>query len=283
MICVYWLFENKKSRCESILNIFSTIGLFIIASLSVSIQFLNTFPTSSNGMIQVADPAKFNRMSYATDKYLKDVGIYTKWPIDQAFNYNSNISIQKNDNSYIFLANITEIVDNTYISVNLRSNYSLNNNSYTMCFTKLGENNCYSIRNESIAKKFDTLTSSSILASDSYLNQNGYEIGLMKEPAQNYKYKIGYLDYNLIRITTNSSASGQNCSPTTAISLIYAKFSNSRNDSFLKSDIVAPNYSFYSLDFDLLTVDKFWRTGIIGCEMSGDLGPKLSRNIRLLC
>jgi hypothetical protein len=282
MIFIHWVFETKKSKFEFVLDIMSTVGLFVIATMSVTIQLLNSFPTNAHGLLQISDPTQFNRMSYATGKYLNGVGIYSQWPLDTA-----NQTKHEEAKKYIFLANITEVINNTYVSINIRTNHTLNNENYTLCFTKLGQNTCYLVRGDTNAVMMSAEESNIILANDLYLNKNGYDLAIMRMPAQEYKYKIGYLDYNLNRLVVNANNSEeQACVNSEADNLFYAKytaFSVSKNDSFLRSSNEDGEYAFYNYNYDLLTVDKFWRTGIIGCEMSGDLGPKLSRNLRLSC
>ena len=39
MILVYWLLDSKKSRCGFFMDIMSTFGLFVIALISISIQY----------------------------------------------------------------------------------------------------------------------------------------------------------------------------------------------------------------------------------------------------
>jgi hypothetical protein len=287
MILIHWVFEAKKSKFEFVLDIMSTIGLFVIAIMSVTIQLLNSFPTNPNGLIQIADPAHFNRMDYVTNKYLNGVGIYSQWPLDGS-DFNNQSSKVEEARRYIFLANITEIINNTYVSVNIRTNHTLNSENYTLCFTKLGQNTCYLVRGgEASAVLMSAEASNQILASDAFLNKNGYDLAIMRMPAQEYKYKIGYLDYNLNRLAVNvNNSDEQACVNSEANNLFYAKytpFSLSKNDGYMRSNNEDGEYAFYNYKYDLFTVDKFWRTGIIGCAMTGDLGPKLSRNLRLSC
>lgn len=274
VLVVHWLFESKKSKSESTLDFFSIFGLFIVASLSCTIQLLNNFPTNVNGKLQVADPIQFNRMHYVTNKYLNGAGVYARWPLDS-----------KENNSYIFLANITQVIDQTYLSISIRSNYTLNQENYTLCFVKSGKSTCYSIHDSVLAYQHDSNVSSLILASDSYLNRNGFDLAMMREPAQEYKYKIGYLDYNLNRMMTpNQTSLAQKCESIESTEILYAKFFAKRHkDAYLKTHDATGLYSFYSGSIDLVRVNKLWRIGLIGCEMSGDLGPKLSRSIRLTC
>jgi hypothetical protein len=284
MMMIHWVLDSKKSKSEFVLDILSTIGLVVIAVMSVTIQLLNSFPTNVNGLIQIPDLDKFNRTTYVSEKYLNGVGIYTQWPLDT--NNASNQTTDEEVRKYLFLANITEVIENTYVSVNVRSNHTLNGENYTLCFTKLNQNACYLVKHNSIAVRMSQNESNYILASDAYLNRNGYDLALMRMPAQEYKYKIGYLDYNLNRLTVVNSSSGeeQTCADSAATRLFYAKYTSAgRSDSFFRSSGGENEFAFYNYEYDLLTVDKFWRTGIIRCELSGDLGPKLSRNIRLSC
>ena len=269
MIVIYWLLtEGKKSRFILTTDILSTIGLMIIAGISISIQLLNNFPTNSNGLIQTTDPSKFNQMEYAREKYLNNVGIYSKWPLDDS---------SKENNRYLWLADINEIIDNSYVLIQIRTdlnlNYSTTSNNYTICIKKK-LTDCYSILNNTYSVKIDS--NKVDLNSFKY---NGFDVGFTKEPAQEYKYKLGYIDYNA-NILTNSS-----CKQTSGNSLIYAKFpaGGSSQSNYMRNSSLANTFTFFNYDIDLLRVDRIWLTGILKCPMVGDLGPKISTEIRLSC
>lgn len=289
MMLIYWLLDTKKNRFTLIIDVLSSIGLFVIAGISIAIQLLNNFPTDSRGVIQSTDPTVFNRMSYATDKYLKNVSIYTKWPMDDP-NLVTNNSITTGAQSpadfYIWLADITDVINTTNLNVDIKTDFNSNSNdnqNYTICFIKSTGRNCYSVVNSSSVNELDATLVDSILARTEIAN-NGYKISIFKEPASDYSYKIGYLDYNLNKFISNGN-SNKFCSQSTASQLFYAKFANSAGSNssvtYFKKNL--QDYTFYSVKYDLLTVDKFWRTGIVGCKMSGDLGPKLNRDIRVVC
>lgn len=271
MLVVFWLLtEGKKSRFTLFTDIFSTFGLLIIAGISISIQLLNNFPTNSNGLIQTADPASFNQMNYVREKYLNSVGVYARWPLDA--------DLPNTMDNYLWLADINEIIDNSYVSIQIRSSLNLSSptSNYTLCIAKKSQQ-CFQIVNQNWANQL-SLSEVDVTR----LNGVGYDIGFSKEPAQDYKYLVGFIDYNINRLMANQSS----CQLTKISSLIYAKFpasSVSTNSTYLKGQGNTGSYSFYSFNTDLLTVDRIWRTGIIGCAMSGDLSPKLNLEIRLSC
>lgn len=268
MLLVYWLFDTKKSRFHFICDILSSIGLLLIAGISIAIQLLNNFPTNSSGIVQAVDPAQFNRMSYITDKYLKNVGIYSRWPLED----------QTNSSKYIWLADITEVVQNSYLQIGIRTDYEINNQNYTLCITKLSQTNCYLVQDSKAVKI------NSVDLSSGVLSTNGYDLAFSKEPAQDYVYLVGYIDYNLNKFVSNNQGE-KTCSVSTASSVIYAKFptiTNTKDMTYLRND-TGTEFYFYDYKWNLLTVDKFWKTGVLSCSMSGDLGPKLSRELRLSC
>lgn len=250
-------------------------------SFSFLLRLLNNFPTNANGLIQSADPVTFNRMTYVSDKYFKNVGIYSKWPLDDTLVI-SNSTVE-DYNSYIWLADIQEIVDNSYLSIKIRTDFNANSNgnaNYTMCLVKFKTTKCYSIQN-SVLFEIDSSTID-LNSPSSVISNTGFDIAFTKEPAQEYKYTIGYLDYNLNKFTYVNS--NKMCSPANAKSLVYAKFPSLESDKknfFFKNS--TSGYMFYNYLTDLLSVDKFWKTGIVGCRMSGDLGPKFNKDIHLTC
>lgn len=173
----------------------SSVGLFIIAVISITIQLLNTFPTDSRGLIQSTDLAVFNRMSYVTNKYLNGVGIYSAWPLD------SDI---KTD--YIWLTDINQVVNHSLVDVLIQSDYNLNQKNYTLCFTQFQKSTCYSVLNGTMSKLIEDQSSITQFLSNSIVE---YHISIVKEPALQFIYKIGYLDYNLNKFSTNGTS--RNC------------------------------------------------------------------------
>jgi len=273
MMLIYWLFDSKKNRFTLVLDVMSSIGLFVIAGISITIQLLNTFPTDSRGLIQATDPVAFNRMNYVSKKYLNGIGIFSAWPPE------SDTSDQ-----FIWLADITQVINQQSIEIRIQTDYDKNPENYTLCFTKSQNTSCYSVLNKSMSKLIDDSNSIKKVLSDSSVANSGYEMSIQKQPAQPFISKIGYLDYNLNKLVA-ANETNRNCKLETASSLLYAKYANpAANEdtiSYLKSSVFGA--SFFSLNYDLLTVDKIWRTGVFRCQMSGDLGPKLNRNIRLVC
>lgn len=267
MVIYHWFIDVKKNRFDLVMDALSTVGLVVIGALSISIQLLNNFPTNPYGYIQAVDPVTFNRMHYVTNKYLKDVGIYATWPLDS--NETTN---------YIYLADITDVMSQTYLSFEINTNFDKSAKSYNVCFakTKIKQETCFQINNST----YSTLLNAT--SKDLFNNQAiKYKLEITKEPALNMIYLIGYIDYNLNRLSFNDS----NCEQKSINSMIYAKFLpyfQTTNLTYLR-DNNQLGYSFYNLKTDLVTVDHLWKTGVVGCEMAGDLGPKFNKEIHLVC
>ena len=269
IIIYHWFIDVKTNRFEVVMDALSTIGLVAIGSLSIAIQLLNNFPTNPYGRIESVDPVTFNRMNYVTNKYLNNVAIFANWPPE------NNIS----NKNYIWIADITEVINNTYLPVEIRTNYSEFVSSYSVCFYKPRNKSesCYQIKNSSYSTLLLNTTSSDLFSG----LVTKYDIELTKEPALEYKYLIGYLDYNLNKISEKNQSQ---CEQMKFDSIIYAKYLPNlqpKNISYLRDNLAG--YSFYNLNTDLVTVDHLWKTGVVGCDMRGDLGPKLSRDIHLVC
>jgi hypothetical protein len=177
----------------------SSIGLFVIAGISITIQLLNTFPTDSRGLIQATDPVAFNRMNYVSTKYLNGVGIFSAWPPE------SDTSDQ-----FIWLADITQVINQQSIEIRIQTDYDKKPENYTLCFTKSQNTSCYSVLNKSMSKLIDDSNSIKTVLSDSSVANNGYEISIQKQPAQPFISKIGYLDYNLNKLVAANETS-RNC------------------------------------------------------------------------
>lgn len=112
-----------------------------------------------------------------------------------------------------------------------------------------------------------------------------YNLHISKEPAQLYKYLIGYIDYNINLYELPNEKSNGTCKDLPyASSMVYAKYTGlpfNQTNTFMKNS--KGKLYFYHYLYDLLAVDKFWRIGIFGCPMTGDLGPKINKKIRLDC
>ena len=136
---------------------------------------------------------------------------------------------------------------------------------------------CFIIRNSTNVTEF---------ISDNLIDlRYEYNLHISKEPAQHYKYLIGFIDYNINTHDLLVKNSSESCKELPRVSsMIYAKYTGLFDD---KTNTNMKNYdgklSFYNFFDDLLSVDKFWKTGIVGCKMSGDLGPKINKKIRLEC
>lgn len=257
---------TKRSLFRQIIDTFSIVGLVLVLLVSVKIQLLRIFPTHSNGgFVTRLDPMEFNEMDFATYKYLDNVGIYTRWPIEDN---------DKNSEEYFYIADITEVINNTFLPVIIQTDYEINKFNYSLCISKLNNYECFTM-NTNI--DFFSKVNPDLLNLNKF---DKYELTLTKEPAQTYKHLLGYLDYNMnrIQVTENGNSS---CSSATAASILYGKFLpfSSLERTFLRND--GKGFSFYNHDIDLQTVDKLWKTGIFKCQMTGDVGPKLSRKIRL--
>ncbi len=68
MIGYRWFVDKKETSFESFLDIVATIGLILIALVSIKIQLLRIFPVQSNGVVVVPDPLRFNSLNYLTEK-----------------------------------------------------------------------------------------------------------------------------------------------------------------------------------------------------------------------
>ena len=173
------------------------------------------------------------------------------------------------------------MINNTYLPVEIRTNYSKSATSNVTCFskTKTKSESCFQINNSTYFNYFNSTSSS--FSSDLTTT---FKIELTKSPALEYTYLIGYIDYNVNKLTARS-LNETVCEQINVNSIIYAKFLPylpTRNLTYLRNNNQA-GFSFFNLDTDLVTVDQLWKTGLVGCTMRGDLGPKLNRDINLVC
>ena len=213
-------------------------------------------------------------MTYATDKYLKNVGIFAKWPLEEQLSMHN-----QTDANYLWLSDITEVIKKPYLKIKIRTDFkSSNDTSYTVCIQKYNLETCFAVE--------DSLNAREIPSPTKFLLNKEYNLHLSKEPAQHYKYIIGYIDYNInVHDLTITNVNGTSCDESLiASSLVYAKYTGlsfGAGNTYMRDH--NGELGLYSYLYDLLAVDKFWRTGIVGCPMSGDLGPKLNKHIRLDC
>ena len=122
--------KHMTSKFKCIVDVLSTVGLFLVVLISVKIQLLNIFPTrSSGGFFLVSEPFKFKNMDFVRFKYLDNVGIYAQWPFNQQGN-------GTNQSDYLWLADINEVIDETFLKITIRTDYEQNANNYTLCMAK---------------------------------------------------------------------------------------------------------------------------------------------------
>lgn len=263
--------KKIKSQFKFVIDLLSTIGLIAVVLISIKIQLLRIFPTrASGGFFRISDPAKFKTMDFVKFKYLNDVGIFVKWPLSEQDNRSQN-------SSYLWLADINDVIDETFLKVTIKTDYAITQDElYHMCFVKMKKTECF--RLDKNTYYFDKVSNS--------LNMehfNTYDLMITKEPAQAYRYLLGYIDYNMNKVTTHKQ--NTSCLNNQRVdSMLYAKFLpfwQSEKKSFLRQ--MGNRFTFYNNNIDLQTVDNFWRTGIFGCHMTGDLGPKFNQRILIDC
>jgi hypothetical protein len=164
------------------------------------------------------------------------------------------------------------------LTFKIRTDYDVKKqHSFTFCLEKTRTETCFLIRNSTNINEINS--------SDPISLKYEYNLHISKEPAQHYKYLIGFIDYNINSHDLSLRNSSESCKELPSISsMIYARYAGLSVD---KTNAIMKNadekLSFYNFFDDLLSVDKFWKTGIVGCKMSGDLGPKINKRIRLEC
>ena len=128
---------------------------------------------------------------------------------------------------------------------------------------------------------FNKISSGSIMDLSKLVTKvDTYEMVITKEPAQSYRYLLGYIDYNMNKVSSDGA-----CTSNQVVgSMLYAKFMpfwEGETKSHLRP--MGDRFALFNRGIDLQTVDKFWRTGVFGCQMSGDLGPKFNQRLRIDC
>jgi hypothetical protein len=269
MIVTSWIRKHKKSRFDYICDIFSTCGLFIAAALCITIQLLNIFPIDRRGFIVTDNPDKFNHLDYVRTKYLDNVGVYASWPIDS----------RPQNPDKIWICEIGEILKHGRLLVSIRSNkdtHETNGQNYSFCITRHHRDNCFSV---SANKTIHELDAADV---NSTSMKYGFDVVFERKPPVEFQYLAGYIDFAINRVSTDAHGH-KRCSSLDLQPMFYAKYPfRSSNLTHLKFNEVV-GYGFYNVDFDLHMASKIWKTGIIGCDSTGDSGPKLSSTINLSC
>lgn len=273
--------EKKKSRFKCVTDIMSLVGLFLILLASIKIQLLNFFLTHSPASLPlIQNPLRFKQTDFIRDKYLYGVGIYAKWPLSDPSNRTLNSDLKAGDDqaqNYLWLANINDVIDETFFQVIIRSNFSGADSNYVLCLTKQKQlEECFLMNQNS--GYFHHIAAESLPVQ---AKKSEYLIMITKEPAQAYRYLLGYLDYKM----TVRHKDSDSCETSRIESVVYAKFLPS-SENAQRQDLKAMGgrrYAFYNHNIDLQTVDKLWRTGVFNCHMSGDLGPKFNAKIPVVC
>ena len=234
-------------------------------------------------------------MQYVNNKYLKNVGIFIKWPIDDDllaqkqnltdFNYLWLVTFSTNKKTFrhlnLFISNrlsdITEVIKKPYMPLKIRTDFnSVKQQNYTICIRKFSMESCFLIKDAPNAVESNPERATHL--------DYEYNLHLTKEPAQKFKYIIGFIDYNIKLNDLTVRNANESCTDLSASSMIYAKYNGlviNGNHTFMKQ--AHGRLSFYNYLDDLISVDKFWKTGIAEYKMTGDLGPKMNKQIRLIC
>lgn len=287
------------------MDVLSTIGLFLVVLISVKIQLLRIFPTrASGGFFRVSDPFKFKNMDFVRFKYLDNVGIYAQWPFTNK-QQGTNNNATGNELGYLWLADINEVIDETFLGIRIRTDYEQNQNgNYTLCLAKSrleGKKpflrlkkifigiiiityffiECYKMNKDT--GYFNKVSSGTARdrAALQVTSLVTYNMLITKEPRQAYRYLHGYIDYNMNKISDDQ----RECVSNQEVgSILYAKFMpfvEGESKSHMRP--MADRFSLFNREVDLQTVDKYWRTGVLSCQMTGDLGPKYNQRLRVEC
>lgn len=277
MIVQRWIMDKKKTRFELFCDVISTFGLIVIACLSITIQLLNTFPSDKNGLLQFKSPEKFDRMSFIQEKYLDSVSVFMSWPPNRQ---------NQNNTNQILLGDITNLIKHGHMSIKFLTNSDLNEllteKNYTLCIQKklfsLNKTlNCYQVTNGVLFSQVN----STIVDLESL--PNGFYISIKKVSTVSFMYRIGYLDFNIKFFNSNETCNQFEFGKSTRNMLTYARYIYPQNETqFFKAKTT--HYSTcYNLNYDLITTDKLWRTGILNCDSKADKGPKFNSNLFINC
>ena len=283
VILVYWIFERKKTRFEFICDSISTLGLILVAFLSIAIQLINIFP------VDLSIIKNFDRNAFYSNKYFTNVGIYMRWQPQESAN-----SVDYKD-FRLWLANINEVEINKGLEIKFRMNTDFQNydKNYTICITKSIKMNgtCYQVSNNSRIIKPIDVNSEEFKLTANELNY-GYDLKLIRRPGD-FKHLLGYIEFNMKTLRNNSKICHDFYNTTTNNDhlLVYAQtqylhknpINSLPSNYYFKYNEGVGYYSLFNLKFDLQVANQIWRTGIISCKANGDKGPKLNRNIEILC
>lgn len=276
--CAHFGSNKKRSSFMAVLETLTTIGLILALLISVKIQLLRIFPTRHDGFgFLRPDPLKFKSMDFIKQTYTNNVGIYAQWPLKS--NYNQMLTNNSSSDNFIWITDVNDVIDQTYIEIQIETNFSRTysaKNTYTTCFSKKHTKECFTMNTNS---RYFERTRTAFNSSD--LTEK-FLLTLTKEPSQPYRYLAGYIDYNLNILSSNHTNDFNECTKGRLASVVYAyQIYPWTYRNYFRS--TGEFFSFYNRKVDLNSVDEYWRTGVLACKMSGDLGPKYNERIRLKC
>jgi len=283
MIVTRWMLKKKKSRFEFVCDMISTGGLVAVAGLAIAIQLLNTFPSDSRGFLQFPDPQGFDRTQFLSDKYLHNVSIYMRWPPHAQYNL-SKIS----DDTFVRLADIADLHELHKLRVEIKMDMDdlvEKRSDYNLCISRFLVNEtkeCFTVRDGFKFFKNESLVNSSM--------KFGYELVINRRPPMEFKYLVGYLDYNMNRFKIDGKSNEKNCEESRFMNtemMRYGKYfyrmQDTGNSTYFKENKGFDYYGFYSSVYDLIGVEKLWKTGVIGCVTNADKGPKQNTFLYTFC
>lgn len=275
--------QKTRKLWKSILDIISACSLVAVFLISIKIHLLRVFPISGYSLKINVNPLEFKTLDFMSSKYFNGVGIYAAInTLNPGMNKETSLyNNKKISGAYIWLADINEVIQETYLKLNIRTNYHDRNSNFSLCLSKsnaqIYNEECYIF--DSKSQHLTHINNNQTLINGKY---DSYYMIISYTPAQAYKHLLGYLDYNL----KYENSTSKECTDANISSLLYAKFLPAwpeKHKSHLKNHGRPDRFFFYNKNIDLYTVDKLWRTGVINCKMSGDLGPKLNQRIQMTC
>lgn len=285
---------DRKSFRKSVYRFITTAGLCLALCGSVTVLIFTHVIATEEKQFQFRLPQEIWAGKYAFEKYFTDVGIYF---------HHRNLKTFTNEEILLKLADIDEFYSTNSINVKVTYTISSNNeieklaiNSYNTTDERYRE--CYNLdRSENGTMQYSSVNNCSFnfISTDSNPEKLIFKFIfhrprihlILGDISYNMKYMKNFVCYN---ITANDTIIYDNTRkhPTMLGKLLYMKQETRLHASYR---LVHRNISTneptdklpYEADHYMQEADEMWKSGMHGCESTGNHGPTMDEDTTVLC
>lgn len=239
---------ERKDRLSKFLNTISTIGVIIVFMLSLTIHVIANLPIDHLGRLHLQNPANFQQIKFAHQKYFDHVGVFLQSSDDET--------------KYIYLTDIENIINQnstTFV-------YGINKKENVFCLKQINQT-CFIQSNTTQFEIYEKTLSDKLI---------NYSMTFHYEQPDFY-YLLGDIHYNVIRCDLKNLYIDD-----MKIILHYfplkSKFDQKK---FPLTSNENGTYRYYDSNEDFNSIAHLWQTGLSKCLSTSTYSPHRSLLIQV--